>query len=664
MMAALGSLVVSLAMNTAEFTSGVSKSVQQMARLTAEAGKIGAALGTAASVGVSALTNMVRGSIDAADRIGELAEMTGVSVEEMSKLAYAAQLSATDSETLSASVSKLSKQMAEAASGSESAAAGFKAIGVSVTNADGSLRKTTDVLGDVADKFAQYEDGAAKSALAQEIFGKSGAQLIPFLNQGRQGIAELTDEADRLGLTLSQDAANAAGEFNDRLDQLKAAQQGLGVQIAQRLLPTLNSLTGSLFNSAKNADLFGRTAEIAATGVKILLTAGTLIVSVFNTLGSVIGGVGAALVALFSGRFSDAFNIAKETFTDFTGNLRSAAGAVSTIWDETAGSIEGKAESLGGKIAAPVVVGADKVKKAAKAIKTEAEKMYEDVERQIAGILKSVSTFNMTDSQTVLFDLSAAGATPEQFERARQYLEVLDDLAAKKEKLKQDTEAANKVQDKAKALYEATRTPIEQLNIKLAEYQDLLDKGAISWDTYARATDEAQTAMEEAGKTTEKGKTLAEELGLSFTSAFEDAIVGGKGLGEVLRGLEQDIIRIISRKLVTEPLGNAITQSLSGSGGGGGFLDSIVQAGAGLLKSLIPGFAVGTPYVPRDTLAFLHKGERVVTAADNANGNVGKQGGMNININVQMPAGATRETGLQFGRSIAQQLNIATARNG
>lgn len=660
-MAALGSLVVSLAMDTARFTAGTTKAVQQMARLTAEAGKIGAAIGTSVVAGVGAIGSLVKQSIDAADRIGELAEITGVSTEEMSKLAYAAKLSATDSETLAASMSKLSRQMAEAAGGSESAKAGFDAIGVSVKNADGSLKGTTQVLGEVADKFAMYEDGAAKSALAQEIFGKSGAQLIPLLNQGSAGIADLADEADRLGLTLSDNAAKAAGEFNDRLDQLTAAKQGLGVQIAQRLLPTLNNLTGTLFNSAKNADAFGKAAEIAATGVKLLISAGAVIVGVFKTVGDALGGVAATVVALFSGRFRDAFNIASETVFDFSQNVKGSISSVQAVWDESASSIASTAESNGAKVAAPVVVGAEKAAKAGKKIKDDLQKVYEDVERQVGNILREIQTFGMSETDVKLFDLSAAGATPEQLDRARQYLQVLEAQQAAQEATKKATEEATRVQDRAKALYEETRTPLEQLNIKLAEYQMLLDKGAISWETFGRLQDKAQDDFENVGKQVEKGKSLAEELGLSFTSAFEDAIAGGKGFSEVLKGLEQDMIRLVTRKLVTEPLGNALTGLLGGITGGGGLFDGIGK----FITGLIPGFAVGSAYIPRDTLAMLHKGERVVTAADNANGNVGGGSAPNvINVMVQAQPGMSRETAMQQGQRIGQGINIALARNG
>lgn len=276
-MASLGSLVVSLAMDTARFQGDVGKAAQQMARLTAEAGKIGAAIGVAVGVGLKAIGSLVKESIDAADATSKLAQSLGMSTEQVSRFSYAADLAGTSQEDLASAVAKLSKHAADAAAGGKEATAVFTAMGLEVKKSDGTLRSTDELLGDVADRFKSYEDGAAKTALAQELFGKSGAKLIPFLNQGRDGLAELAAEADMLGITLTTSAGRAAEEFNDNLTRLNAAKQGLGRQIAEKLLPALSNMTDRLFDGAKNADLFGRAATVAATGVKLLISAGTLL---------------------------------------------------------------------------------------------------------------------------------------------------------------------------------------------------------------------------------------------------------------------------------------------------------------------------------------------------------------------------------------------------
>jgi hypothetical protein len=225
-MASLGSLVVSLAMDTAQFSGDVGKAAQQMARLTAEAGKIGAAIGANVAAGIRVIGGLVKASIDSADEMSKMAVSLAMTTEEVSQLAYAADLAGLSQEELGSSLAKLARRAADAAAGGKQASEVFDAMGIKVTDANGAVKGTTTLLGDVADKFASYESGVNRTALAQEIFGKSGARLLPFLVQGREGLADLAKEADLLGITLSTKAGAAAEQFNDNLTRLQAAQSG------------------------------------------------------------------------------------------------------------------------------------------------------------------------------------------------------------------------------------------------------------------------------------------------------------------------------------------------------------------------------------------------------------------------------------------------------
>lgn len=194
-----------------------------------------------AITGVLATIGAARG-IALLDQLDDLAEKTGLSVEKLSELRYAGEAVGTPLETLTGSLGRLSKLMAEAASGNKSAAATFSSLGVEVKNADGSLRSSDEVLGDLADRFSKYRDGAGKAAQAQAIFGKSGAEMIPLLNQGRAGIEALRKEAQQLGAIYSGDMAKDAAAFNDTLGKLKIHAEAAAISIAGPLLKSLNRL--------------------------------------------------------------------------------------------------------------------------------------------------------------------------------------------------------------------------------------------------------------------------------------------------------------------------------------------------------------------------------------------------------------------------------------
>ena len=145
----------------------------------------------------------MRSIVNSADETGKAANALGMTTEALSGLRYAAQMSGVDNAKLAESINKLN---AAAAGGNEA----FGAMGVSVKNAYGSLKTADVLLKEVANKFAGYRDGAEKSALAQKLFGETGAQLIPLLNSGASGITAMTEEARSLGIVLSQETTQAA----------------------------------------------------------------------------------------------------------------------------------------------------------------------------------------------------------------------------------------------------------------------------------------------------------------------------------------------------------------------------------------------------------------------------------------------------------------------
>jgi uncharacterized phage infection (PIP) family protein YhgE len=119
------------------------------------------------------------------------------------------------------------------------------------------------VFGDFADVFKNLRDGPEKTALALKVFGKAGAELIPLLNEGRQGLSAYSQELRDLGGEVSSEAAKAADEFNDNIDKLKVAVGGLALSAAQDLLPALIEITKWLGDAAKSSSKAGSTADTA-----------------------------------------------------------------------------------------------------------------------------------------------------------------------------------------------------------------------------------------------------------------------------------------------------------------------------------------------------------------------------------------------------------------
>lgn len=357
----LAKLVVKLEAETARYQSELEKAKRQLGSFEQAAsgavGKIGRAAGAAAAAAAVGFSAMVASSIAAADNLNDLSQITGETAEELSALASAAELSGTDLEGLTTGFRGLSKIATEAAKGSKAASEAFEAIGVSATDSEDKVRGTRELLLDIAEQFSQYEDGAAKAALAQQLFGRAGAELIPFLNKGRVGIEELTQRARELGLTISSETAAAADEFNDNLTRLQQVGRGLANQVAEELLPTLVSLTDDLAGSAESGQKFADVATVIATGLKLLISSGRVVGEVFDRIGSAIGGAAASLVAVAQGEFRRAFEIIRESQSDTIDSVREAADQVAGYWAESGAKVVATAAAADQQLKKSLVFG-------------------------------------------------------------------------------------------------------------------------------------------------------------------------------------------------------------------------------------------------------------------------------------------------------------------
>lgn len=257
---ALATLSIDLVAKIAKFEEGLDRagrlSEQQAARIEKAFAKVGEVIkGLGIAAVVTDQLNRVRNAVDRLDALDDLAEKFGVSASKLSAYGYASEIAGTSQEAFADGLGKLTKNLAAAAGGSAQQAAAFRAIGVETKNADGSLRSIDEVLLDVADRFAGYGNGAEKAALAQQLFGKSGADLIPVLNRGRAGINDLVGEAERLGLVMSDEAAASAAELNDNLMRLNLAGQGLYNRIASDLAPALANLAEQMTKALEQGNL-------------------------------------------------------------------------------------------------------------------------------------------------------------------------------------------------------------------------------------------------------------------------------------------------------------------------------------------------------------------------------------------------------------------------
>jgi hypothetical protein len=204
---------------------------QGFAALTSSVTALG---GLAAAAGLGTLVASLQRVVDTLDDIDEAAQGLGIAGSKLSSYQISARAAGVETEALNSAISKFNVKIADAARGDERAVALFKALGISVRDANGEIVKTDVALGQAAERFASYRDGVEKSALAVEAFGRSGAKFIAFLNQGEEGLTRFAGASDQ----QIAEAARLRGE----IDRLSAAWD--------RLTLAVGGAVASLFKGA------------------------------------------------------------------------------------------------------------------------------------------------------------------------------------------------------------------------------------------------------------------------------------------------------------------------------------------------------------------------------------------------------------------------------
>lgn len=200
----------------------------------------------AAALTTGALVLFSKSVINLGADLNDLRQKTGVAVETLARFKPAAETGGTSLEGLAVALKKLGQNVVEAGKGGKDQINAFKALGVTFQDATGKIRPTDQLLLDLSDKFSQLPDGAQKSALAVSLFGKSGADLIPFLNKGR-------DELEKFSLAISQGFADKSSAFNDSIAITKNRFIELGAAGVEPLLPQLTEATEAIGDMASQA---------------------------------------------------------------------------------------------------------------------------------------------------------------------------------------------------------------------------------------------------------------------------------------------------------------------------------------------------------------------------------------------------------------------------
>jgi hypothetical protein len=581
-----------------------SRRMERQAEQTGRA--IGASLrdGVVGVLGGVAIGAAFRNAVQQADQLGEIAERAGIGAEELSRMGYAAKLSGIEIQGFA----NANRQLAQRLEKNEEL---FATLGVATQDASGRYRGTIDIIRDLGDAFAAMPDGVEKVNIASDIFGsKLGAQMIPLLNRGTEGIKELEQAADALGVTLSAETAEQAGQFNDQMDRMGAIFNNL-------LLNALPAINAGMAAAAKAFVIFRGAVEKAAT-----LTAAFVVVldDLFVRMQKQIGRIG-------------------DLYGFYGDLLEMGAGAAWDKWKNTL------SEAL-----------AEPGKQGLSAILEFQNALIEmgGIDQRTAAAISALDAAGTSQRGNVLPDLeedTEGGATGGRSGSERRARESKEEAAA--DRALADAKAA--IADRIRATDEARKAAKAAREEELAFGASMVEDLEFELELMKMTNAEQATAIQLRGMSAEaiqeygaKLQALNEErereiklteqmdgLRQATSNLFEDLISGTVSAKDAFRSFVDDILANITRMIA-----NNFAQSLFGGMGqmGGGMFGGIAQS---LLGGLFGGLAGGgpvsggTPYIVGENGPELFIPQAAGRIANNAEVRGMGRGGTTINISVE-----------------------------
>jgi lambda family phage tail tape measure protein len=318
MAGSLGDLTIDLNANIAKFVSAMDAAQLKSERTSAaiKTALLGAAGGLVGGASIAAIKGFVDSTVASVAALKEFGEKAGTSAEQMSTFLGAAKLSGTSMDTVTDGLIKLSKGMAGSEDMTGNAGRALKALGIDAKDSAGNLRDPAIVMKEMAMRLGEFKDGAGKTALAIDAFGKSGANLLPMMKE----MFELGEQE----VKVTNEQAQAADDYEKGLKKLAMTKQMMMKTVVMASIPVMNDFVQALLESSKKTDSFRSSvkglaedgsirewAQDAALVVAFVVDAFDGVSRAVEITGKWIGNVGALIALNATGQFKAASEAGK-----------------------------------------------------------------------------------------------------------------------------------------------------------------------------------------------------------------------------------------------------------------------------------------------------------------------------------------------------------------
>lgn len=657
-------------------------------------GKIaGAAAGTAVAMGAAgaatvAFTNKMVAGIES---VNDAATRLGVAATKLSELHFAADLANVSAESLNNSLQIMQRTAATAADSGGKVAQSLAQMGISAK--EFSALPVDAKLGLVADKFAGMADAGQRARLANELFGRSGAQMLQMLDQGRAGLAAAAEEARKFGVVIGPQQAANAKAYGDMLDRIGAASTGLGRSVAGELIPMITGL-GNRF-----ANFVAENREAVATWVRSVvqhfvafgIIAGQVWDKVREYIARVFepGGVGklvtdflTILYAAFQQALVGAIVLAKGITTVLWEGFKALSPLAQTAFKVAFLAILDMAAQLGKRLI-DVIKGNVPTESLAEmfigVMGRAAEELSQNMQADLAGVatagkqfMSELGSFTLDtatqigDGLTDAFDIDFGDAMS-------QAAEAIDSISQFGEVAKESVEAA---QEFVPGFWDTMRSRADEW---LAQHKTVVEEIASSTfdlmmstaDSIGNAFGRAIVFGEDLGKSLKNlGKqVLADMLGMLIRIGVQRLILSkifkvaalSEGSAQLASGVGQVYVNSFASAAAIPVVGWSIAPGIAAANAA---VASATAAGAMAAASGAAAAHGGMEYVPSESTYLLQRGERVLSPRQNEDLNQfmeGGQGGGNlapINLSIDEDGIYSGSAVSKLMRAIAKQARL------
>ena len=251
-----------------------------------------AAIGAAAIAAGKSIYNLASSTAEYGDTVEKNSQKVGLSYSAYQKWDYAMQIAGTSMADCTNGLKTLTNTFDDAQKGSSTAQEKFNRLGLSLDDLKGKSRE--EVFEKTVEALQNVSDETEKAALANDLFGKSGQNLLPLFNQSTKATKELLAEAERYGMVMSDDAVDASADFEDSLTRLKKSFGGIKNTIGAELVPVLTDLMGKIQDKMPQIkETITNVFEAVKAGINFI----TEHQGLFTAIGVAIGVISAAIAA-------------------------------------------------------------------------------------------------------------------------------------------------------------------------------------------------------------------------------------------------------------------------------------------------------------------------------------------------------------------------------